>query len=41
MSGHFRFSFDIVELGDGIGIVPVAVGLFGLGEILTTPSKPT
>src|SRR5262249_11274358 len=24
---------------DGIGIVPVAVGLFGLGEILATPSK--
>ena len=38
MSGHFRFSFDIPELGDGIGIVPVAVGLFGLGEILATPS---
>src|SRR6185295_12424725 len=33
------YSFDIPELGDGIGIVPVAVGLFGLGEILSTPSK--
>jgi putative tricarboxylic transport membrane protein len=30
---------DIPELGDGIGIVPVAVGLFGLGEILSTPSR--
>ncbi len=39
LSGHFRFSFDIAELGDGIGIVPVAVGLFGLGEILSTPSR--
>jgi putative tricarboxylic transport membrane protein len=39
MSGHFRYSFDIPELGDGIGIVPVAVGLFGLGEILATPSR--
>jgi putative tricarboxylic transport membrane protein len=42
LSGHFRyntyFGFDIAELGDGIGIVPVAVGLFGLGEILSTPS---
>src|SRR5436190_22326916 len=38
LSGHFRFSFDLAELGDGIGIVPVAVGLFGLGEILATPS---
>src|SRR5438876_2441132 len=38
MTGHFRYSFDIPELGDGIGIVPVAVGLFGLGEILSTPT---
>jgi putative tricarboxylic transport membrane protein len=39
MTGHFRYSFDLKELGDGIGIVPVAVGLFGLGEILSTPSR--
>jgi putative tricarboxylic transport membrane protein len=39
LSGHFRYSFDIPALGDGIGIVPVAVGLFGLGEILATPSN--
>ncbi len=38
LTGHFRYSFDLPELGDGIGIVPVAVGLFGLGEILATPS---
>ena len=38
MTGHFRYSFDIKELGDGIGIVPVAVGLFGLGEILSRAS---
>jgi putative tricarboxylic transport membrane protein len=38
MTGHFRYAFDLPELGDGIGIVPVAVGLFGLGEILSTPS---
>src|SRR6266550_3623344 len=37
MTGHFRYSFDIAELGDGIGIVPVAIGLFGLGELL--PSR--
>ncbi len=36
MSGYTRFSFDIVELGDGVGIVPVAVGLFGISEILLT-----
>src|SRR5258705_9659803 len=39
MTAYFRYSFDIAELGDGIGIVPVAVGLFGLGEILATPSR--
>ena len=39
MSGHFRYAFDLKELGDGIGIVPVAVGLFGLGEILSTVVK--
>src|SRR5262245_50784912 len=38
MSGHFRYGFGIAELGDGLGIVPVGVGIFGLGEILATPS---
>ncbi len=36
MTGYTRFSFDIIELGDGVGIVPVAVGLFGISEILLT-----
>ena len=35
-TGYFRFSYGLVALGDGIGIVPVAVGLFGISEILTT-----
>jgi putative tricarboxylic transport membrane protein len=39
MTGHFRYSFDIPELGDGLGIVPVAVGLFGVAEILAAPSR--
>jgi putative tricarboxylic transport membrane protein len=39
MSGHTRFSFGIVELGDGVGIVPVAVGLFGISEILLTAAQ--
>jgi putative tricarboxylic transport membrane protein len=34
MSGYTRFSFGVVELGDGVGIVPVAVGMFGVSEIL-------
>jgi putative tricarboxylic transport membrane protein len=36
MTGYFRFAYGVVELGDGIGVVPVAVGLFGLSEILLT-----
>ncbi len=36
MSGFFRFAYGLVELGDGIGVVPVAVGLFGLSEIMIT-----
>ena len=41
MSGYFRFAFGVVELGDGIGVVPLAVGLFGLAEVLVTAGKPT
>ena len=26
MSGYFRFAYGVTELGDGIGVVPVAVG---------------
>lgn len=36
MSGFFRFTYGVFELADGIGLVPVAVGLFGLSEILLT-----
>ena len=39
MSGYTRFNFDIVELGDGVGIVPVAVGLFGISEILLSAGQ--
>jgi putative tricarboxylic transport membrane protein len=39
MSGYTRFSFGLVELGDGVGIVPVAVGLFGISEILITAGQ--
>lgn len=33
-SGDARFTFGMVELSDGIGFVPVAMGLFGVAEIL-------
>jgi putative tricarboxylic transport membrane protein len=39
-SGLARFSFDIPELTDGIGIVAIAMGLFGYGEIINNLSKP-
>ncbi len=34
MTGSVRFSFDIVELSDGVGLVPVVMGLFGISEVL-------
>ncbi len=34
MTGATRFTFDIVELSDGIGLVPVVMGLFGISEVL-------
>ncbi len=33
-SGIQRFSFGIPELADGIGFVPLAMGLFGISEII-------
>ncbi len=41
MSGYTRFSYGVIELSDGIGIVAVAVGLFGLSEILLTAGQAT
>jgi TctA family transporter len=41
-TGGARFTFGTVVLSDGIGFVPLAVGVFGLGEIianLTSPEK--
>lgn len=34
LMGATRFTFDIVELSDGIGLVPVVMGLFGISEVL-------
>ncbi|HET8578517.1 MAG TPA: tripartite tricarboxylate transporter permease [Methylomirabilota bacterium] len=41
MSGYFRFAYGVVELGDGIGVVPLAVGLFGLAEVFATAGQET
>jgi putative tricarboxylic transport membrane protein len=34
LSGKYRFTFHIQSLLDGVGIVPVAMGLFGISEVL-------
>jgi putative tricarboxylic transport membrane protein len=39
MSGFLRFGYGVPELSDGVGVVPVAVGLFGLAEILLTAGQ--
>ena len=41
MSGYSRFVFDVTELADGIGVVPVAVGLFGISEIMLSARSVT
>jgi len=34
ISGRFRFAFGIRTLEDGLGLVPVIMGLFGISEVL-------
>jgi putative tricarboxylic transport membrane protein len=34
VSGEARFGFGIPEMMDGVDFLPVAIGLFGLGEVL-------
>ena len=34
VSGEARYSFGIAEMTDGVDFLPVAIGLFGLGEVL-------
>jgi len=35
MTGVSRFSFGTISLREGVGLVPIAMGMFGLGEILS------
>jgi putative tricarboxylic transport membrane protein len=39
-TGAPRMTMDIAELGDGIGFVPVAIGLFGIAELVAGLGKP-
>jgi putative tricarboxylic transport membrane protein len=38
--GAPRFTFGIIQLYDGIGFIPIVMGLFGVGEILVCMEKP-
>jgi putative tricarboxylic transport membrane protein len=35
ISGKYRFTFNLQILLDGVGLVPVVMGLFGIAEVLT------
>lgn len=35
-TGAFRFTFDILELGDGISLVALAMGIFGVAEVIAS-----
>jgi TctA family transporter len=39
-SGFRRFSFDIIELSDGIGFLVIAIGIFAMSEIMAHLSDP-
>jgi len=39
ITGRARFTFGIIELNDGIGIIPVVMGLFGVSEVLFNVEK--
>src|SRR6201991_5098724 len=38
-TGGQRFTFGLVTLADGIGFVPVAIGVFGVGEIIANLTR--
>jgi putative tricarboxylic transport membrane protein len=39
-SGGTRFTFGITELADGIDVATLAIGLFGVGEIISNLAQP-
>lgn len=40
IGGQLRFTFNVLELSDGIDFLPVAVGLFGIAEVLANIELP-
>lgn len=39
VNGTSRFTFGLLELSDGIGVIPLLMGLFGLSEVFTELEK--
>lgn len=39
-TGTFRFTYGILTLKDGFGIVPIVMGLFGISEVLINLGSP-
>ena len=39
-SGTFRFTYGSLTLKDGLGIVPIVMGLFGISEVITNVGTP-
>jgi len=39
-SGSPRMTMDLADLGDGIGFVPIAIGMFGIAELAVTLGRP-
>jgi putative tricarboxylic transport membrane protein len=41
INGQTRFTFGIMELNDGIGVIPLVMGLFGISEVFMEIEKET
>ena len=39
-TGGTRFTFGITELTDGIDVATLAIGIFGIGEIIANLARP-
>jgi putative tricarboxylic transport membrane protein len=40
-TGFARFVFGVPELSDGVGFVPLAMGVFGVGEVIANVESPS
>lgn len=39
ITGRTRYTFEIIELQGGVGLIPLVMGLFGVGEVLENLGK--